>query len=378
MKIAIDIRALSTGKRTGMEEYLLALLNALFEIDKENQYILFNNNFNKNNFHRENLKIGENVRFADFGIPNKIFNSSLAFLNFPKLDKICGNPDIFFSPCWNFCKLSNKIKYVLTVHDLSFEASKDFFSFKRRLWHKFIQTKNQVNRADKIIAVSESTKIDLIDLYNASPEKIKVIYSGINKQFFEEFSEEEKSRVIKKYNLPEKFILFVGTIEPRKGILNLIKAFEEFKKSNKTGIDLVIAGIKGWSCGEILKTIKKSSQKENIYLPGFIEDADKPVLMQTSKLFAYPSFYEGFGFPPLEAMACSVPVITSHNPSLSEIASGGSLMINPWNLDEFSWAINECLNNFQLREKMIKNGREHAGKFQWMEVARKTLEIIKN
>lgn len=360
-----------------MEEYELALLSALFEIDKENEYVLFNNGFSQRENEFEQFGQNPNVKIVNLKIPPKIFNSALTFLNYPKLDKLCGNPDVFFSPSWNFCKLSKGAKRILTVHDLSFEVSPDFFSLKRRLWHKIIGARRQALEADKIIAVSNSTKEDLIKIYKANAEKIEVAYPGVNDSFFRECSIEEKRKVREKYSLPENFILFIGTIEPRKGIQNLIESFGEFKKRDSKEIKLVISGVRGWSCGEITKSAKKSSFFRDIFFTGFVEDKDKPAFIQSSSLFVYPSFYEGFGFPPLEAMACKIPVIVSHNPSLPEISGDGALMINPWNLDEFAWALEEGLNNSELRKMLIEKGLECAKKYSWKEAARRTLEVFR-
>lgn len=376
MKIAIDIRSLGIKRRTGVEEYLIGLLGELFELDRKNQYTLFNNGFVQENREFEIYAKNPNVKIANLKIPDKIFNSAITFLSQPKLNKLCGDPDVFFSPSWNFCKLSKGVKRVLTVHDLSFEISPDFFPFKKRLWHKIIGARRQAESADKIIAVSRSTKNDLANIYGINPEKIEVVYSGINNKFFKRHSEEEKRMVRKKYGLPENFILFVGTIEPRKGISNLIKAFEKFKKKNRDDMNLVISGVRGWSCKEIFKLAGDSPESRNIKLTGFVEDKDKPALIQSSRLFVYPSFYEGFGFPPLEAMASRTPVIISHNPSLPEIAGDGALMINPWNQDEFVWAIEEMAYNEKLRERMVGKGIKHAGKFSWEKTAKQTLEAL--
>jgi len=378
MRIAIDIRALGAGRRTGVEEYEIALLNALFEIDKENEYILFNNRFSQINNDFKQFEKNSNVRIINLKIPNKIFNSALTFAYYPKIDKLCKNPDVFFSPAWNFCRVSKTSKHILTVHDLSFEVSPDFFSFKKRLWHKIIGAKRQTLEVDKIIAVSESTKEDLINIYNINPQKIEVIYLGVNNKFFKTCSYHEKLEIRKKYHLPENFILFIGTIEPRKGIFNLIKSFEEFKKQDAGNMHLVISGVHGWSYREILKAAKNSSFKKYIKISGFIEDADKPAIIQSSKAFVYPSLYEGFGFPPLEAMACKIPTIISNNPSLPEISGNGALMIDPWNIREFAWAMEQIINNYDLREKIIKNGIKCAEKYKWEETAKQTLKVILN
>ena len=237
-----------------------------------------------------------------------------------------------------------------------------------------MDAKREVQKADKIIAVSESTKSDLINLYKINPDKIEVIYSGVGKQFSQIKNNQKKIKLIlRKYNLPHEFILYFGTIEPRKNLIGLIKAFEVLKDKN---CKLVIAGTKGWLYKDILKTAKESKKRKDIIFTGFIEESDKPYLYNLSKIFVYPSFFEGFGFPPLEAMACGIPTIVSSNSSLPEVVGNAALMINPMNIDELAWAMDILLSDENLRKKLIKDGLKQAQKFSWQKCAQKTLDIL--
>lgn len=228
-----------------------------------------------------------------------------------------------------------------------------------------MNARRDARRTNKIIAVSESTKNDLINLYQIKPEKIKVIYSGIGKQF-------QPAKVKNQYGLPEKFILYFGTIEPRKNLIGLIKAFQMIKKKNPD-LKLVLAGSKGWLYEDIFKTAKGD---KDIIFTGFIKEEDKPALYNLASVFVYPSFFEGFGFPPLEAMACGTPTIVSNNSSLPEVVGEAALMVDSYNLDELAWLMNEVLNDLKLREELKQRGLAQAKRFSWERTARETMKVL--
>src|SRR3990170_1191893 len=227
MRVGIDVRCLAGGKRTGVEEYTISLLAKLFEYDRENEYILFFNAWSKETPDFSWATKYPNVALKIFHFPNKLLNLSLWYLRFPKLDKLIGGADVFFLPNLNFSAVSKKTKLVVTAHDLSFEMFSETFSWKRRFWHFFVNFRRLARASDKIIAVSESTKDDIITHYGISREKISVIPSGIGKQFRAmSRNDGELISVQKKYNLPYKFILSLETFEPRKNILSLIRSYE--------------------------------------------------------------------------------------------------------------------------------------------------------
>jgi glycosyltransferase involved in cell wall biosynthesis len=389
MIIGIDIRMLARGTRTGVEEYTLNLLSYLIPLNKNVRYRLFYNGFRKINLDCLNypwLK-EENVKLVSYKIPNQLLNLSSRLLNYPKLDKLLGGVDVFFSPHIFLSAISRKCPNVITFHDLSFEQYSEFYSAGKNYWHFSMSPKNQAKRANKIIAVSQSTKDDLIKLYNIEPNKIKVVYSGINPVFSIQYSVFSIPEIRKKYDLPEKYILYLGTLEPRKNIIGLIKAFEKLKTSFKfqspiiaedkvSSFKLVIAGSKGWLYENIFKTADKSSVKNDIIFTGFIDDKDKPILYGLADLFVYPSFYEGFGFPPLEAMACQTPVITSNFSSIPEAVGDAAIMVNPYNLDELATAMKLVLLDKNLQNLMIEKGLKQVKKFSWQKCAEETLKVL--
>jgi glycosyltransferase involved in cell wall biosynthesis len=385
MIIGIDIRMLARGMRTGVEEYTTNLLANMLSLDENIKYKLFYNGYKKIKLNYDWLKL-PNVELKQHRIPNRFLDVSLYLFSYPKIDKLLKEVDVFFSPHIFLSSVSNKCKTVTTFHDLSFEKYPEFYSYNKNYWHSSMNPKKQACKADKIIAVSESTRDDLVGLYNINPEKIKVIYSGVNQESRIKNQESRILEIRKKYNLPEKYILYLGTLEPRKNIIGLIRAFESLKNKNRRpapdespsedNYKLVIAGSKGWLYKDIFKAAKNSSVKNDIIFTGFVDDEDKSILYSRAELFVYPSFYEGFGFPPLEAMACGTPVITSNFSSLPEAVGDAAIMINPYNLDELCRAMETVLNDDKLKNTLIEKGFEQAKKFSWQKCARETLDFI--
>ncbi len=374
MNIGIDIRVLARGARTGVEEYVINLLSYLLPLESKANYHLFYNALRKVNLDYPWLSL-DNVELKDFKIPNRLFFTSATYFNRPRIDKLLKGIEAYFNPHFFVSPVSLKCRKIMTFHDLSFIHYPEFFSWRKRLWQRFLmKTRKEARGADKIIAVSNSTKTDLINLYQIKEEKIKVIYSGVGEQFKPGENREKEEEIRGKYNLPDKFILYFGTIEPRKNLIGLIKAFESVRK--KQLIRLVIAGTKGWLYKDVFKAVNQSKYRDDIAFTGFVDEKDKPVLYGLAELFIYPSFFEGFGFPPLEAMACGLPTIVSNNSSLPEVVGDGALMINPLNIDELAWAMETVLTDNDLRNHLTKKGLERAKKFSWQKCARETLGVL--
>lgn len=385
MNIGIDIRPLMATPRTGVGEYTYELLSAIFNIDRANQYFLFYNSSRDVSANIPNWKY-DNIKIIGSHTPNKFFNTSLGLFGRPKLDKMCGEKiDIWFSPNLNFTALSSKIKFILTVHDLSFELFPEFSTRKQYFWHKAVRPKKQCERAELIITPSENTKRDLVNYYKINPEKIKVIYPGIKKADKIAASlpagaprNDNPTDIRKKYNLPDKFILFLGTIEPRKNIIGLIEAFENLRTKYPIMDHLVIAGAPGWKNEGIFARAKISKYSDKIHFINFVAPEDKNALYAAANLFVYPSFYEGFGFPVLEAMSIGTPVITSNRSSLPEISGSAAYLVDPTRPGQLALAMNELLNKRNLRDWHIQKGREQAGKFSWETAAGEWLNTLNN
>lgn len=381
MKIGIDIRCLSEGRRTGVEEYSLNLLEKILKEDNDNKYVLFLNSWKKPKLEIDFLKNHKNVELKISRFPNKILNFFLWYFNWPKLDKLIGGVDVFFMPNLNFVALSLKVKLILTVHDLSFEYYPETFSWKRRLWHIFINPQKIIRRADKVLAVSDSTRNDLIGFYKINPAKVETVYNGVGEVFGRiDRNDPRLLKIKEKYALPFNFILFLGTFEPRKNIGGIVRAYERMRQEGGSQLEkykLVIAGSEGWKSAKLKREIKKSSLAKDIYQVKFIDEEDKVFVYNLAALFVYPSFFEGFGLPPLEAIKCGVPVIVSDNSSMVETVGEAGILTDAFSADEIALAMKEFLIDKELKKEFYPAGIRQAQKFTWTKAAKKFLEIVK-
>ena len=379
MKIGIDIRTLLDARPSGVSEYVLNLLKEMFKLDTANEYRLFYNCFgdcpNLPEFKQANVKL------IKYNYPNKVLNYLLfKIFNYPKLDKALA-VDVFFMPHLNFIGLSVGAKNLLTVHDLSFLKYPEFFSARKNFWHRMVKAKKLLKRFSLVIAVSENTKRDIVELGGINPDKVRVIYSGVGEEYKKlplinyQFS---VKRVRDKYNLPERFILYLGTIEPRKNVDGIIRAYNQLRVMSCELRDykLIIAGARGWKSENIYREWDKSAFKNDIKFLGYVEPDDKIYLYNLASVFIYPSFYEGFGFPPLEAMACGVPVVASFASSLPEVVGDAALMVDPYNINDLAGALEKVLVDENLKNKLIARGLEQAKKFSWRETARAYLSEL--
>lgn len=380
MRIGIDIRCLSDGKRTGVEEYTINLLENLFELDKKNQYVLFSNSYHDSHFDARIFSQFKNVSVKCFNYPNKLLNLCFWYLRWPLVDEMLGGVDIFFMPNINFVALSRKTKLVLTVHDLSYEIFPETFSLKRRAWHHFINPRSLCKRADQIIAVSDSSRNDIISRYGIRTQKVERIYNGVSDEMEQLDRNNPKLIEVKeKYHLPFNFIFYLGTIEPRKNIAAIVEAYDQMRSLNNSQLDkykLVIAGGKGWKINSILNVMRKAEFTKDIIFTSCITNEDKSAVYTLASLFVYPSFFEGFGIPVLEAMRCAVPVITSNCSALPEVVDAGAVMIDPDKPDELYMAMKEVLLNRELHAQLSEQGLRQAVRFNWRTSARETLALF--
>lgn len=376
MIIGIDIRVLGNETKSGIEEYTENLLSHLLPIDSNVKFKLFFSSY------RQKLKDYDwlnlpNVELKKYNFPNRFLFASSRFFDWPEIDRLIGGVDVFFSPHFFLTSLTSVCKRVTAIHDLSFIRFPEYFSWRKNFWHKFEMMPDWQSRlSDKIIAVSKATKNDLIEKYNIDSENIKVIYSGIS--FHMKRPPEEELKLFKiKNSLPDNFILFLGKLEPRKNVIGLIKAFNILSKSGEfKNLHLIIAGAKGWLYKDILKEAEDSLFKDKIIFTGYVKDEERPFYYSLASVFVYPSFFEGFGFPPLEAMACGTPVIASNNSSLPEVVGKSAVLVDPRNLSDIAAAIKEVLTNPRLRSKLVKSGLDRANLFNWHKTAKETLECL--
>lgn len=375
MRIGIDLRCLEEEKISGVGEYALEIVQSLLEIDKENQYIIFSNSYKQTSRNFIFLKKYSHVQLKRFRYPNKLINFLLWYFNWPKIDRLIGKADILFAPNINFITVSKYCDLFTTFHDLSYEHFPEFFTVKSRLWHYyFVNPRRIAKKSSRIAAVSESTRSDLEKLYKINAKKINVIYHGISKDYrIISRNEPKLLEIQKKYGLPYKFILYLGNIEPRKNIKSIIEVYEKFRKNGPESekYKLVLAGKISPLCCDIIK-----KKKENILFIGYIDREDKPFVYNLASLFIYPSFFEGFGLPILEAMACGTPVIASNNSSIPEVTGDAAILIDPNRPQEIFEAMRNILSNENLYDKLRERGLKQSQKFSWKKCAEKTLKNL--
>lgn len=383
MRIGIDLRCLEEEKISGVGEYAREIVRYLPKSDSSHQFIFFSNAQRQVSRNFDFLEKYPNTKLKRFRYPNKLLNFFIWYFDWPKLDKMIGPPrlgeagkaDIFFAPNINFLAVSKKCKLVTTFHDLSFERFPEFFTTKNRLWHYyFVNPRRIAKKSGHIITVSQSTRNDLEELYKINAKKISVVRHGISGDYrIISRNDPKLLETQKKYNLPYKFILYLGNIEPRKNIESAIEAYKKLRKE-KPALEkykLVLAGNISPRCYGIIK-----KKKEDILPIGYIDRADKSFVYNLASLFVYPSFFEGFGLPILEAMACGTPVIASNNSSIPEVAGNAAVLVDPNRPQEISEAMRNILCDKKLYEKLRERGLKQAKKFDWKKAAKETLNIF--
>lgn len=265
--------------------------------------------------------------------------------------------------------------YILTIHDIIFKLFPEYCTTDvTRYANRYFQ--RNLKFADKIISVSHSTKKDLIRVYNVPESKIDVIHEAASEQF-QPLHEREITIIKKKYQLPDLFILYVGTIEPRKNIQLILHSFKEVTRKNPE-VKLVIAGGLGWKYQQTLTLIDTLNITNKVHLLGYVPESDLPALYNAAKVFVYPSAYEGFGLPPLEAMQCGTPVITSTSSSLPEVMGKEGMTVEPSDIAELNKYLLKILYNDNFYQSQKEYGIERAKMFSWKKAAEKTYQVYED
>ncbi len=379
MRIGIDCRTILNPEKddlVGRTHYTYQLVKHLISLPnkEKNEYILF---FDKEIAQKNITKFSKpwvKIKYFPFRQYKNFLPIAYShFLVSASLEK--EKLDVWHSPI-PYLPLSYKNPSVITVHDLTIYKFPKLFPQGQFLNTK-LEIPNALKKAKKIIAVSQSIKQDLKKIFNIPEHKIKVIYNGINKELFQKSPELEIEKIKNRYSIKKDYILFLGTLEPRKNIETLIEAYELFQKNSTIKYQLVIAGKEGWDAQKIYKKASHSSYKNEIIFTGYINPENLNALFSEAKVFVFPSLHEGFGMPVIEAMAKKIPVITSNIESLPEITAGSAILINPNKKEEISEALEIVLNNKELKIKLIEQGIKKAKEFCWEKCAKETLEVYK-
>lgn len=371
MHIGIDASRLAVQARTGTEHYTFELLNALVHLDRSTTYTLYCNTLPAT-------------------LPLLGRNFSLCPLPFPRLwthvrlssHMLHFAPDVLFVPS-HVIPLIHPPRSVVTIHDLGYLVFPDTHTALRRI-DLHLSTRWSVRAASRVIAISAATRDALVAAYGVDVAKITVIHHGVSLRFRPQADTAAVHAVRARYGIPGAYVLYTGTVQPRKNLVRLIDAFARVVaplsayQGVPDDLTLVIAGKKGWLTETIVQRVHQRGVAERVRFTGYVQDADMPVLLGGALAFVFPSLYEGFGMPVLEAMASGTPVLTSTTTSLPEVAGDAALLVNPHDTQAIADGIARLVGDAALRDTFRTRGLERAALFTWERCAQQTLATLLN
>jgi glycosyltransferase involved in cell wall biosynthesis len=373
MRVGIDYTA-AARQRAGIGRYTRELVAALFRMESAHRYTLFaaTGGLKTGDWRLEieNLQSPvSNLQLRAIPITDDWLHRLWQRLRLPiPVEAVTGPLDVFYSPDFVLPPTLRGTRTLLTVHDLSFLHYPEAFVPSLRAYLARVVPRS-VARADRVLADSASTRDDLITYFGTPPEKVHVLYSGVDARFHPEKESGEEERLRSKYGVESPYLLSVGTLQPRKNYVRLIKAFANLPLAD---LQFAIAGGRGWLYEDILAEAQRHGDRVRVL--GFVDDADLPALLRNAALFAFPSLYEGFGLPVLEAMACGVPAVCSSTSSLPEVGGDAALMVDPLDVDALAQAMARVLGDAGLRREMVAKGLAQAKRFTWEKAARQLLD----
>ncbi len=368
MRIWIDGYEANVPQRLGSGQVAFQLLKSLEKLDQNNEYTILLPSEPMSDFPPE--RVGWRYRILK---PHRLWTRiALPLALFSARKK----PDLFFTPT-HYGPWKSPVKNIITIFDLAFLHFPLMFP-KTDLYKLENWTRSSVQKAGHIITISESTKTSIVDHYHQPKRKITVAYPGYNNQLNRPVNDQKKIDAIKeKYGVEGKYILFVGTVQPRKNLKRLIEAFKKIEN-----VKLVVVGKtsgegrQGWMYEEILALPKELGIEHKIIFAGFVPDEELVYLMNGATAYALPSLWEGFGIPVVDAMACGIPVIVSNISSLPEVVGKAGLQVDPKSVDQIEQAIRLISTDKKLWQKQVKLGLEQAKQFSWEKMAKKVLHVF--
>jgi glycosyltransferase involved in cell wall biosynthesis len=375
MRIGVDITAAVT-QGGGIGRYTRELIYALIKADKENEYHLFSARQPAVLPVPDPVPAGENIRYHQAPLNERWLYRLWYRLRLPlPVQLLTGSLDLFHSPDFVLPPVRGGIPTILTVHDLSFVHFPDTFTPALvNYLNKVVPW--SVERATHILADSQATKDDLMNIWQVGAEKVTVLYSGVSGRFRPVTDKKQLAAVRQKYGLGSApFLVSVSTLQPRKNFQMLIRAFKPVAEQQPH--NLVIAGGKGWLYEEMLAEVEKQGLAGRVKFIGFVADSDLPALYSEAALMVFPSLYEGFGLPLLEAMACGVPVLSSNSSCLPEVVGEAAVQLSPTDQEAWSQMMNGLLADSGRRARMVAAGFLQARKFTWKKAAVQLLGIYR-
>lgn len=371
MRIGINTLFLIPGKVGGSEIYVRNLLKNLGAIDRENEYILFTNKENSGTFgiSQDNFREVLCPIKASFRPARILWEQLILPLQVRKYDI-----DVLHSPGY-IAPVIVSCHSIATIHDMNYFYYPEDFSRLPVLFLKVLVLLS-ARKSDKIITISKNSKKDIVRILKVPESKISIIYQAgdIHSSLMPDENAMTK-KLREEYEIDRKFILTVSASHPHKNLHRLIRAYDILRRNHKIEHKLVVVGIRGRAQSLLLELITKLSLQESIIFTGWIPSEDIPLLYSAADLFIFPSLFEGFGNPVLEAMACGTPVVCSNATSLPEVVGDAAILVNPHDIDEMARAMREVLTDTNLRDKLAKKGLRRSKAFSWEETARRTLKV---
>lgn len=366
MHIGIDAHAVGTGL-AGNETYITNLVEALAELDTSNSYTLYV------------TKPAAVERFAgrwsNFAVRRTLPHTPLVRVPVTLSAELRRRPvDVlhvqFTAPPFAPCPV------VATIHDLSFEHLPDTFKRRSRAQLR-LTVRRTARRAAQLITISEHSKRDIVETYGVAPGRVTVTHLAASSHFRPVEDERELRRVRQLYGIEGDYILAVGSVQPRKNLARLVRAYSDLRRQRAQAKlpRLVVVGKLAWLYEETLRAVEECGVREDVTFTGYAPEGDLPALYSGAICFAYPSFFEGFGLPPLEAMRCGTPVLVGDRTSLPEVVGDAGLLVDPFDTAAISAALARIIDDDALRQTLRARGLTRAARFDWRETARKTLEV---
>jgi glycosyltransferase involved in cell wall biosynthesis len=366
LRIAIDAHSVGTGLG-GNESYAANLIEALAEIDSVNDYTVY--------VTRDKAVARFRDRWPNFRVRSTLPHTPLIRIPITLSAELRSHPvDVlhvqFTSPPFAPCPV------VVSIHDLSFEHLPETFNLRSRAQLRFT-VRRSARRAARVLALSEHARHDIISTYKIAPDLVTAIPIAAATHFRPVENENELQRVRQAYGIKGDYILSVGSLQPRKNLARLLSAYESLRRTRPPGSlpQLVLVGKRGWLYRDILKAVEEFGA--GVIVTGYVPEADLPALYSGAVCFVYPSFFEGFGLPPLEAMKCGTPVVTGDRTSLPEVVGDAGILVDPFDSEAIASAISSLLDDSSLRSRLRIKSLARARIFDWRETARRTLEVYK-
>lgn len=371
MKIAFDVSYVQR-RRAGVGRHAIQLLRSLLTYDRENEYVLHGWSWKIDKSALAQFAAMPNVTLSVSKIPGDVKRFYWNHLRQPSIESVVGEAQIFHSMD-PLLPPVRRAKTLCTVHDLAYKLYPDLFEDRVKSWDAFVH--DAIDSADRIIVPSDQTRADLCELFAVEIDRVQVIQLPPDPIFTAHADSEFDLIVRERFRVQRPFVLFVGTIEPRKQVDRIVAAFERMQAAARHDVELVLVGKRGWLYDDVFRTINNSPERGRIRYVEFVSERELASLYRQALCFVYPSLYEGYGFPVLEAMASGVPIITSNTSSLREIADGVALLVPPTSTEDLADGMEMLITNEVRRVEMRQRGLHIVQQFTAERAARQVLSL---